>query len=82
MFIYDMEVQCFKMWDRVTDEKLQNASSFINNLEFGNLSLSIYCSFIPVKVYARFDIITKIVKLSLKLYLTCYDYILYGSAVL
>ena len=51
MIIYDMEVQCLKMWDRVTGEKLQIASSFVNHLQFGNLSLVIYCSFIPVKVY-------------------------------
>ena len=51
MINYDMEVQCFKMWDKVRYEKLQNGSSFVNHLKFGNLSLIIYCSFIPVKVY-------------------------------
>ena len=80
-----MEVQCLKVWDRVTDEKLQNASSFVKllHLQFGN-DYEFYhlLLFYSSKSLRMFNIILKIVKLSLKWYVNCYDYILYGSTVL
>ena len=45
--------------------------------EFDNLLL-----FYSSKTLRMFNIIMKIVELSLKWYLACYDYIWYGSAVL